>query len=99
MSELPPTRDRSGTTLAVPASRQNPALPALRASSFSGFRLRKLYPFEHGHRLRQVRVKIALQDIEHFNQHRVPKRIKNLVAFLAVHHNLLGAQDGEMLRR
>src|SRR5690349_15652119 len=43
-------------------------------------------------------LEVAAQDVQHFNQQRIAHSIEDLVAFLAVDHDVFGAQDCEMLR-
>src|SRR5258708_4074050 len=54
--------------------------------------------FQHRDGLRQLRIEVSFQDIQHFDQNRVTERIEDLVAFLPVHHDLFAPQDREMLR-
>jgi hypothetical protein len=53
---------------------------------------------EHIHRIGQLRGQVSSKNIEDFNQHRISKGVKDLVANLAVYHDPLGPQNGKMLR-
>jgi hypothetical protein len=39
-----------------------------------------------------------MPNIQHFDQNRVPERVEDLVAFLAVDHHVLAPKDREVLR-
>jgi hypothetical protein len=56
-------------------------------------------PSQRGLRLGQVRLAIPAHDVQDVDQKLAAERVKTLVPWLGVDHDLLGAQYGEVLRR
>src|SRR5690242_2203537 len=54
---------------------------------------------EHLDRLVEVRLEVLAHQIEYFDQHLVPQRVKDLIALLAVSYDLPAPQNGQMLRK
>src|ERR1700743_310926 len=56
-----------------------------------------LHLLQHAQRLAEVRMEVASHQVENLDDQRIAHRIEDLVPGFAVHDNLLGPQDSEML--
>ena len=53
---------------------------------------------EHLRSVLKVRLEVAPHNVQNLDQHGITQRIKDLVAFLAIGHNLAAAEYGKVLR-
>src|SRR5437879_4846295 len=75
-----------------------PASPAALSALALLARLIAVHFLEQAESLLQVRLKILPHEIEHAADEAIAQGIEDLIAVLAAHDDLLGAEDGEVLR-